>query len=367
MTKENPNIKHPYEWANEFDRKRGLALGMALAVENGLEFFISNYFIRPQHSKTFFFDEVVTQRINFTGKIRLFKDICEREKFDKEKVKKLMKLIEEIKDTRNKIAHREVWANPQKKDVALVKRGEVVSPKDYLRLTDEFMDEFDKKRYKAVTGISDFYLKYSSEGTIDEKHQKIVDETYRKFKVKDNLRACLLKKGIKVLDEKDGYLVWEAIIDKLPENHRKNVSGENQQREYIHIIPPFIIKSPDKEKQGLGKTEEEEIRTEIGVWREHKDIPIVPKIAILKLDGEDKYFLVEEFHLEYADKNSKILSEGVREMLSKDINEIRKNLDEKYVDLDHKDDNFVFDLANGKLLLTDICVANLKQKGKNAK
>ena len=172
MKKENPNLKHYYEWANEFDRKRGLALNMALAVENELEFFISNYFIRPQNSKTFFFDEVVTQRINFSGKIRLFKDICGREGFDKKEVEKLVKIIEKIKDIRNKVAHSESWSEPSKEKISLVKRRETITKKDYLELDDTFMNEFDTKRLKALEWIRKFYLEYSNEGTIDEKEKK---------------------------------------------------------------------------------------------------------------------------------------------------------------------------------------------------
>jgi len=91
--KENPNLKHSYDFVNDFDRKRGLAINMALSVENHLDFFISNYFIRPQNDKTFFFDGVVIQRMTFEEKIRLFEEICKREEFDKKRDKTIIQII----------------------------------------------------------------------------------------------------------------------------------------------------------------------------------------------------------------------------------------------------------------------------------
>jgi len=172
MTKENQNIKHSEEYANEFDRKRGLALGMGLAVENNLEFFIYQYFIHPQNSKTFFFDEVIVQTLSFAKKIEIFKRICEREEFEKKKVNKIARLIDKIRKTRNRIAHSESWGEPSKEKIFLVKRGETINKKDYLELNDEFMDNFDKDRIKAIEGINEFYLRFSKEGTIDERGTK---------------------------------------------------------------------------------------------------------------------------------------------------------------------------------------------------
>ena len=44
---------------DEFHKLSGEVLAAALHVETYLEFFISNYFIKPQTSKTFFFDDAI--------------------------------------------------------------------------------------------------------------------------------------------------------------------------------------------------------------------------------------------------------------------------------------------------------------------
>jgi len=156
----------------EFYKGRGNAINMALAVENYLEFFISNYFVKPQNSKTFFFENKVVQPLNFLQKINLFKKICQRENFNAKNIKALIKLLNEIRETRNKVAHWETLVDPQKNTITLMKKGEVINPENYLKLDEKMLKDLDGKRFKAITEITEFYLKYAQEGTIDEKWEK---------------------------------------------------------------------------------------------------------------------------------------------------------------------------------------------------
>ena len=157
------------ELDNEFHRKRGKALNIALAAENHLEFFIYQYFIRPQTSKTFFFDRVIVQAISFVQKINVFNEICKREKFDDRKVKEIIKLLNSIRETRNKIAHWETMADPQKMEISLMRSGEIMDARNFLKLDDKLINDLDEKRFKAMQEITELYMKYSLEGTIDEK------------------------------------------------------------------------------------------------------------------------------------------------------------------------------------------------------
>jgi len=152
----------------EFHRIMGEILTMALAVESYLEFFIVNYFVKPQTGKTHFLNDSIILKIGFDRKIQLFKDICKREKFDKEVLEKVLEYINFVKDTRNKVAH---WQGEKMfdKPIRLRKRTSFTTKDDILELNDSLSREMDENRLKAIKGIRDFYLKYSDEGTIDER------------------------------------------------------------------------------------------------------------------------------------------------------------------------------------------------------
>ena len=153
-----------------FNKYSGEVLSHALSVESSLEFFISNYFVKPQTSKTHFFNDEVTLNLNFERKIGLFKEICKREGFDKNKLDRIIKSIKHVQEARNKVAH---WQSeipsPELKIIQLRKRKSFTTARDILKLNEEFMKKIDEERLKALKGITDFYLKYSREGTVDEK------------------------------------------------------------------------------------------------------------------------------------------------------------------------------------------------------
>ena len=165
---------------------------------------------------------------------------------------------------------------------------------------------------------------------------------------KEKLKDVLKKEKIEILKEEKG-LVPELIVNKVPENNKKYDKKKAWQRTYFSSIKPFFIKNSDKGKTkgGYSLTEIEELRNEVKVWKDNPNIPIVTKIAILKLEDSEKCFLVEELHTEFnSEWNEKLIERmGV----------IQKKLKKEF-ELDCKKDNFVYDEKNDELLLIDICV-----------
>lgn len=165
----------------EFSKKVGEILNMALGIENNLEFFISNYFIKPQNSKTFFFNDLFMISSNFEKKIRIFREISKREEFNETETNKIIQSIKFVQKTRNKVAH---WQAEKtiKNIIRFRKRTSRTRVEDVLELTDQLMKDLDKERLNAIHGITDFYLIYSKEGTIDEKPINLEDNEMKNKK-----------------------------------------------------------------------------------------------------------------------------------------------------------------------------------------
>lgn len=163
------NMEEAQKENADFSKKSGEVLNMALGVETNLEFFISNYFIRPQSGKIFFFNDVFMIKYNFERKVQVFKEICKREKFDEKRVLEIIQSINFIKETRNKVAH---WQGEKMFDKPLRLRNRIseTTEKDILELNDELIKKLDEERLKAIHGINEFYMKYYREGTIDERN-----------------------------------------------------------------------------------------------------------------------------------------------------------------------------------------------------
>lgn len=168
--------KQLIDW-EEFNSKVGLILAYALNVEQNLEFFISNYFIKPQTSKTFFLEDLIRDKIrSFEAKRDIFKKICKREKYKEENEELYQNTVDAIKyviQERNKVAH---WSRekPHNAPTQLRKRKEVTTNTDVCKLTDEFVEKYQKTGLKAINGITEFHLKYMQEGTIDEKESSTI-------------------------------------------------------------------------------------------------------------------------------------------------------------------------------------------------
>jgi len=153
-----------------FLKYKGEILGIALHAESMLDFFISNYLIKPQNQKTFFFEDKILLRMRIPHKLTLFKEICKREKFEEGKVKKVVDSIMFIQETRNSVAH---WQSELiGGQFQLRKRKSYTTKEDTLVLNEELIDKLRVALLKVDKGVSDLYIKYTKEGTIDEKDDK---------------------------------------------------------------------------------------------------------------------------------------------------------------------------------------------------
>lgn len=154
----------------QFEKFRGKILSMAVHVESTLDSFISNYFIKPQNAKTFFFEDIILLNgyMSFERKINIFEEICKREKFNN--ISKIVESIRYVQKIRNNVAHWQVEISSPNQ-IILRKRKSYTTKKDILELNEELIKILDEKRLKAINGINELHLKYHTEGTIDERQQ----------------------------------------------------------------------------------------------------------------------------------------------------------------------------------------------------
>jgi transcriptional regulator with XRE-family HTH domain len=162
-------LKKAIEEGKEFDGKCGEVLRLALSIEHSLEFFIANYFIRPQNGKTFFFEDELLVNMQFFRKIDLFEKICKREKFNQEKISEALGLIRYVNKFRNKVAHWEAEKSGSDSPIRLRRKAQTTTIKDIWEINDKNLEEFKRKQAKSNKMITNFYLEYSRNGTIDEK------------------------------------------------------------------------------------------------------------------------------------------------------------------------------------------------------
>lgn len=154
------------EEVKKLNELTGKIVSMALHIEDTLEFFISNYFIKPQNQKTFFFDNLILKKMNFEKKIEIFKEICKREKFDKTKFNEVLSYISVVQKMRNNFAHQQVIIDPSKKEILIGNRKKSL----LVQLDSEkTLKKVEENKKKALDIIIEFYHKYYKEGAIDER------------------------------------------------------------------------------------------------------------------------------------------------------------------------------------------------------
>jgi len=154
------------EEVKKLNELTGKIVSMVLHIEDTLEFFISNYFIKPQNQKTFFFDNLIIKDMGFQKKIDVFKEICKREKFDEDKFKEVLSCIGIVQNIRNDFAHQQVIISPNEKKISIGNRKKsTLFPLD----SEKTLKEVEENKKKALDIIIEFYYKYYKEGTIDER------------------------------------------------------------------------------------------------------------------------------------------------------------------------------------------------------
>jgi hypothetical protein len=145
---------------DEFNRKCGEILRMALHVETTIDFFLANYFCFPQDYRTFILEDEFVD-MNFERKIQIFDKICERENIDKKRVEMIDKAVRFVKDVRNRVAHGEAYQFSQNEEPVLQKRKSAIYKKDELKLTDELINEVDEKRLFSIQEIVKVHIELS--------------------------------------------------------------------------------------------------------------------------------------------------------------------------------------------------------------
>jgi len=153
---------------SEFQKNIGEILMVATGIEQTLEFFIANYFVKPQIQKTFFLNDVILLQLTFQRKLDIFEKICEREGFDIKDMKSTIRSIKFIQKVRNKVAHWQAESNSPV-NIQLRKRASYTTFKDILKLDNKMLQKIEEERLKAINGINRFYMKYHREGTKDER------------------------------------------------------------------------------------------------------------------------------------------------------------------------------------------------------
>lgn len=158
------------EESKKLNELTGKIISIALSLEDYLEFFISNYFIFPQNQKTFFFDNLIIKNMGFEKKVEIFKKICGREEFDKEKLNDAIKYIKVVQKIRNDFAHQHVIFNPAKKEISIGNRK-----KYELQILNskEILETLKENKGKATLIILEFYQKYYKDGTIDNHPERL--------------------------------------------------------------------------------------------------------------------------------------------------------------------------------------------------
>jgi len=139
---------------DSFHKNSGEILRLALGIESCLDFFISNYFCRPQTYKTFLFsDLILVGCLSFERKTQIFKEICEQEGIDKSTMKDISSAVNFVKNIRNMVAHGEAFMNGPE-GLILQKRKSKTYKKDELKITDDLVSKVDEKRLFSIREIN---------------------------------------------------------------------------------------------------------------------------------------------------------------------------------------------------------------------
>lgn len=146
-----------------FHRMSGEILRIAVDVESYLDFFISNYFCTPQSYKTFLLRDLwLVERTGFGRKIDIFKKICKKEGIDEQRVNKIVKAMDFVRDIRNIVAHGEAFVSDIKEGIKLQKRKSVQYKKDELKITDDLVKEIIEKENFSIVEIINLHKELSN-------------------------------------------------------------------------------------------------------------------------------------------------------------------------------------------------------------
>ena len=169
------------EKLEEIKVKRGQIITWALEIEELLEGILTNYFINPFSKKTKFFEVEVMRDMKFETKKQIFQKILENEKYGNEDSKKIVSLIQNIQEMRNKVAHWRILVFLQKGEVKLRKKQSLED--EMLSLTDEMLKKLEEDKEQVFQGV----IKFSR--WLGEKEVKEFNETCKNYlEIKKNFQ-----------------------------------------------------------------------------------------------------------------------------------------------------------------------------------
>jgi len=144
-----------------FKKNMGEVLGQVVWLERIIEEFIAEYFVVSNDYKRFLFHDAVLIDMGFEKKVNLFKQICEREKYDSDEVRQTIAAIKHIQKVRNAVAH---WQPMTMMDgrAELWKRTALWGKTDAIKLDEEGMKEFNRNGSIAAGGVFKLRTKFST-------------------------------------------------------------------------------------------------------------------------------------------------------------------------------------------------------------
>jgi len=164
----------------EIKKKRGQIITWALETEELLEGILTNYFMRhnQEKEKTQFFEVEVIRGMKFDTKVQILEKVLKQEKYDKEKLLLIIKVIQNIQQMRNKAAH---WRN-----LVFLKSGEVklrkkseISKEEMLSLSDEMLNKLEEDKETAFQEIIKFH-NWSWDKEVKSLNERIKEQFNRK-------------------------------------------------------------------------------------------------------------------------------------------------------------------------------------------
>jgi len=165
-------LKLPEEMEKEYHLVCGKILSLNLTLEGTLNFFLSNYFAYPQDHKTFVLGDFFVES-TFRDRIALFKEISKREIsfynnviFNEKETKEITKLMNEVREMRNRIAHHQSIYDLKTETITLNNGKSITKEQDNIPMNEELVKSIERKVKIATEAIIELHNK------INQKRQK---------------------------------------------------------------------------------------------------------------------------------------------------------------------------------------------------
>ena len=159
-------LKVPEEMEKEYHLVCGKILSLNLTLEGTLNFFLSNYFAYPQNHKTFVLGDFFAE-LSFRDRITLFKEISKREIiwyykneiFNEKETKEIIKLMDEVREIRNRVAHCQSIYDLKTEKIILNTGKSILKEEDNIIINERLVKVTEEKVNLAKKGIMDLHSK----------------------------------------------------------------------------------------------------------------------------------------------------------------------------------------------------------------